>query len=265
MSHPIHFAHANGFPAGSYRRFFDALEAQNLARPLAIPQVGHNPQYPVTNNWPLLVDELCDYIEAHSTEPVVGMGHSLGACLTLLASHKRPELFRSLVLLDPPLAMGIGGLTYGLAKMLGQVERISPAGKSKHRRQHWPNLEDAIDSMASKRLFNGVNRETVRDYIESATCDDGTGGRQLSYLVEVECAIFNTLPHNIGWLPKNPHPGTLLRGSNSDTTRKSWAQSLARKQGFSYGETSGSHLFPMQYPERTAERIAEELATLNAQ
>ena len=88
---PLHFAHANGFPADTYRRLFEALRARGFDQPAAIPQMGHQPEHPVTDGWHHLVDELCHYLEQHCPEPVVGVGHSFGAVVTLMAAHRRPN------------------------------------------------------------------------------------------------------------------------------------------------------------------------------
>ena len=53
------FSHANGFPAGTYRRLFDRWRAAGW-RVEAIERIGHHPDYPVTGNWPRLRDELSD-------------------------------------------------------------------------------------------------------------------------------------------------------------------------------------------------------------
>ena len=45
------FAHANGFPAGTYRTLFEAWRAAGFTVH-ALPKVGHDPRFPVTSNWP---------------------------------------------------------------------------------------------------------------------------------------------------------------------------------------------------------------------
>lgn len=260
---PLHFAHANGFPADTYRRLFEALQQRGFDTPLAIPQMGHQPEHPVTDGWHHLVNELCEYLERQSDSPVLGVGHSFGAVVTLMAAHQRPELFHGVVMLEPPLAMGLGGLVYRWAKTLGQVERISPAGKSRHRRQTWPDIDSAVENLAGKSLFQGIPDGTVRDYVLAATRENDKGERQLSYEVDVECEIFNTLPHHLGKLPPCPRPGLIVRGRDSAVTRSSWTQALARRQGFKYKEMEGGHLFPLQWPDESADQIAAFTTSLS--
>src|SRR5688500_19640395 len=51
-----------------------------------IETIGTDPRYPPTEAWPRLVDELIESI----TEPVYGVGHSLGGYLNYLAAVRRP-------------------------------------------------------------------------------------------------------------------------------------------------------------------------------
>ncbi|MBU6437112.1 MAG: alpha/beta hydrolase, partial [Betaproteobacteria bacterium] len=68
------FSHANGFPASTYRKLF-ALLAPDY-RVASIEKYGHAPHYPVTDNWPRLVDELCALIEREAVgERALLVGH----------------------------------------------------------------------------------------------------------------------------------------------------------------------------------------------
>lgn len=96
----LQFSHANGFPAACYRVFLDALSDRFDVR--AVPCIGHDPRYPVTDGWPRLVDKLIAAIETHG-RPVIGVGHSLGGMLSFLAAVQRPALFHAVILLDAPL------------------------------------------------------------------------------------------------------------------------------------------------------------------
>ena len=89
---PLHFSHANGFPAACYRKMFSHLERDFEIG--FINTIGHDPRVPVTDGWPHLVEELIERIEGYR-QPVLGVGHSLGGYLTMLAAIARPELFRA--------------------------------------------------------------------------------------------------------------------------------------------------------------------------
>ncbi len=119
----LHFAHANGFPAGCYNKLFGLLRGDYTV--IAIEQMGHNSHYPVDDNWENLTRELIDYIERNAGgSAIIGIGHSMGGILTFLASYKRPELFKGIIMLDPPLAYGPLAFFLYLGKKLGLRERL---------------------------------------------------------------------------------------------------------------------------------------------
>ena len=77
---PLVFSHANSFGASTYRVLFKAMKARGFAIS-AIDQLGHDPRYPVTNNWPHLVQQLMDFVQVQADKagaPVFLAGHSLG-------------------------------------------------------------------------------------------------------------------------------------------------------------------------------------------
>ena len=45
----LHFAHANSYPAGTYRLFFEHLSEHYDIQ--ALPMHAHNPAYPVDDGW----------------------------------------------------------------------------------------------------------------------------------------------------------------------------------------------------------------------
>ena len=93
----FHFAHANGFPAGSYNAMFSALP-KNFNR-LHVERFGHDPQFPVNGNWRNQVHELIKHVRKENTDSrgVFGVGHSFGAVITYMAACEAPELFLSLI------------------------------------------------------------------------------------------------------------------------------------------------------------------------
>ncbi|HHJ4328519.1 TPA: alpha/beta fold hydrolase, partial [Klebsiella pneumoniae] len=127
MTQTIFFAHANGFPSGSYRKLFDGLSAHYQVRHLQ--QHGHDPRFPVNDNWHNLVDELVHHLQ-QGDGPVWGVGHSLGGVLHYHAALRHPELYRGLVMLDSPLLTGMDRLLIRTAKRFGFIDRITPAGRT---------------------------------------------------------------------------------------------------------------------------------------
>src|SRR5690606_31917969 len=97
----LHFAHANAYPPGVYRQFLTELSADFHV--LAMDQrplwPGEQPEQ--LHSWHPLADDLVDFLEARGAGEIIGVGHSLGAVITMVAAIRRPVLFRRLVLVDP--------------------------------------------------------------------------------------------------------------------------------------------------------------------
>ena len=88
----IVFSHANSFPASTYGVMFKSLKARGFSIS-AIEKFGHNSQYPITNNWPHLVQQLIDFTQAEvdkNGEPVFLVGHSFGGFVSLMAAALKP-------------------------------------------------------------------------------------------------------------------------------------------------------------------------------
>ncbi len=54
------FSHGNSFPASTYRVMLNSLRNRGFAVD-AVEKFGHDPAYPVTDNWPHLVEQLADF------------------------------------------------------------------------------------------------------------------------------------------------------------------------------------------------------------
>ena len=254
----IHFAHANGFPSASYQALFAALSSDYDV--CQLPLAGHDPDYPVTDNWPHLKQQLIDSIETQSDRPVIGLGHSLGGGLTMMAARERPDLFEAIILLDVPVFSCLESLVVRAVKHFGLVDAVTPAGRSKRRRTQWPDAETALDYFRTRGLFQRFDERCLLDYVDSAIRPAADGGVELAYELSVELAIFRSMPHTLavraGQLAM---PAGILVGRDTDTVRKSQYLRMKRRLGF-YGERiEGTHMFPLEYPEQTAAAINRQL------
>ncbi|MCJ8273045.1 MAG: alpha/beta fold hydrolase, partial [Psychrosphaera sp.] len=163
MSKPrIHFSHANGLPASTYAYLFEMLEDADFC---FVEKMGHG-RFAFNGDWHLLADELIDSIERQSTGPVIGMGHSLGAVVTLLAATKRPELFSKLILLDPVLFCKRKRLAFWVAQRLGLRDWLGPVKRTLSRRSQFDTCEDALAYFSPKTLFKNFHPRCLNDYVK---------------------------------------------------------------------------------------------------
>ncbi|MFZ5756230.1 MAG: alpha/beta fold hydrolase [Pseudomonadota bacterium] len=252
------FSHANGFPSGTYRKFLDELSG--VADVIAPDMYGHDPRFPVDDNWGNLALELLAFLRERADRPVYGIGHSMGAMVTFMAAHREPERFRAIVMLDPPVINGFAAYPFQVLKWLGRADPVTPAGKSKFRRTVWPSREAALAELSRKKLFANFDPDCMRAYVESGTepCAEGV---QLRYRLPVELAGFRTTP-------SNPHrflrplrvPGLLVTGETSDVARPDHVARLHRRHRMEHRVMPGGHLFPLEHPLETAQAIATRIS-----
>lgn len=259
------FSHANGFPAGTYRRLFQRWQAAGW-RVLALERFGHDPAYPVTSNWPHLRDQLIALVDSQVQRggPVFLVGHSLGGYLSLLAACRRPNLAQGVVLIDSPVVAGWRAHGVQVAKATGLIKRVSPGRVSSRRRHQWPSAEEALRHFASKSLFARWQPEVLQDYVRAGTePDPEQGGVRLAFDRAVETRLYNTLPHHFGALLKRHPPACpvhYLGGTRSAEGRQvGMAMTRALTQG-RIGWIEGTHLYPMERPDETAQAVLDVMA-----
>jgi len=250
------FSHANGFPAGTYRQLFALWRAAGW-RVLAVPQFGHDPRYPVTSNWPRLRDQLIDFIDAEAPQGAYLVGHSLGGLLSLLAACKRPDLAQGLVMLDSPVITGWRAHTVRMLKSGRLLPRVGPGKVSQTRRHEWPSRQAVMDHYSAKALFARWAPGVLADYVAAGTVRRG-GKTVLAFEREVETRIYNTLPHQLGaTLRRRPVqcPVGFIAGTRSTEVRQGGLSTVRQLAGERLLWLEGTHLYPMEHPQKTAEAV----------
>ncbi len=256
----IHFAHGNGFPSLSYRKMLNVLKEKHDV--FFIEKIGHDNDYPITDNWTFLVDELISSIESQSNDPVVAVGHSMGGILSLMACVKRPELFEAVITLD---AYIVGKMTLAmlyLAKHMGQIEKLTPAGRTKNRRIHWESKEAVKNYFSSKAFFKNFDPVCFDDYIEYGTKKD-KDGYYLAFDREREYQMYCTIPHRFALFnQKNKVPWALVYGEQSEYMNTKNITAARNLYHMHCEGIKGSHMFPLEYPIESANRIQKVIENM---
>ena len=120
---PLVFAHGNGIPRPVYQKMLIGLSHRFIAT--GIDRFGHDPQYPVTEAWPRLLDQLRSHISSVG-EPVTLLGHGSGGWLSLLAAYRMPELVSAVIMLDAPVPTLRQARLLGLLKQIGMGSIPAP-------------------------------------------------------------------------------------------------------------------------------------------
>ncbi|KIF80860.1 alpha/beta fold hydrolase [Noviherbaspirillum autotrophicum] len=262
MTKPIlHFAHANSYPAGTYRVFFKHLAKNYDVQ--ALDMHAHNPAYPVRDGWTALARELTDELAARYTQPVILAGHSMGGMLSLMAAKARPELVRCVVMLDSPVVAGWRALLLGVAKRIGVDKKFSPAQFSENRRHLWPDADAAYRHYASKAMFAAWPPQVLRDYIEHGL-KPHPQGVTLRFTRETETAVYRSLPHHVGAQVRRgfPVPVGFVGGTESVECRQAGLAATRRLVGRHFAQVPGGHLFPMESPAIAAHAVHAMIQSL---
>ena len=262
----IVFSHANSFPASTYKVLFKSLRSRGYTVK-AVEKFGHDPRYPVSNNWPRVVQQLVDYVQPlveKTGEPAWLVGHSLGGFLSLMAAARQPQLARGVLLIDSPILGGWRSTALGVMKTTQLVGSISPGAVSRKRRDNWPSVEDAFAHFRHKKAFAKWDEQVLWDYVTHGTLEQD-GKRVLAFERDIETAFYNTLPDNLDrLLSRHPVkvPVAFIGGRDSVEMKQ---VGMAMTEQVTKGRTmmlDGSHLFPMEKPLATAAAIEAALRNM---
>lgn len=263
----LHFAHANGMPSAVYAPFFEPLSEFFTIE--YIPMLGVDPDYPIDDHWLSLTQQIIDSIEHtckhHSVEQLVAVGHSLGALCTVQALYQAPERFNQAVLMDPPWIYGKTSLLWHLAKTMDRLplmhhrlmDKLSPAGVSKNRRDVWDSRKDAYEKLRHKGFFKEFDERSFQGYIEHGLEERADGKVTLAIPKSSEVAVFRTNP-SLYWLKPNQAPKppvTLIIGEDSIFLKRRFPQQIQARLNIPYTTHKGGHMFPLEHPDSVAQQV----------
>lgn len=262
----LHFAHANGYTPACFQRMIKPM----LSRYRVIG-VCHRPLWPGSrpeefDDWQIIADDMVRFFDQEGLRGVVGMGHSLGAVVTMYAAHLRPELFSSLVLIDPvflpPPFLQMAAANPSAIKDFPLVKQTL------RRRNHWPSRQAAFEHFRKKPVFRRWSDAALMDYVNYGLAENDRGEVTLKYPREWEVRFY-TLPPMAAWekIPAITQPTLAIRGAESDTLLpQAWQlwQELQPQATFIEMEQVG-HMLLMEQPERLAEHILGFLQELETE
>jgi pimeloyl-ACP methyl ester carboxylesterase len=244
----IHFLPGNGFCGGVYWPFLKRFLPE---RGLFLQDIeGHGdsdaPEHfsgigAVARRVPLVMQDQ----GLRDGRPLVGIGHSFGAALTLKVAADNPGLFKALVLLDPivfptPVWFGMRVMAaLGLHPMTKAALR---------RRRDWPSRADALDRLRGRGIYKGWTEEALECFVDYATHDEG-GKRVLSCPPELEAEIYERPVYPWPSFRNVRVPVLFLYGAGSYPFFAGAAR-LARRAnpGVEVGTVPGHHCFMLEDP-----------------
>ena len=229
----LHFLHANGYPPTCYQPLLDMLANQHHVYGMHLRPLWPHSQPKEIGAWQPLSDDYLLFQEEQKDNPVIAIGHSVGATVLLRAALRRPEKFKSLILIDPVLFPPRFIATYNLIKVIGLAYKFHPliSGALKRRKQ-FENIDKLYTSYRRKRIFRYFSDESLKAYVKGITRPAETGGFELVYSPEWEARIYYTgvwRDMDIWWgLPSLKVPTLIIRGAETDTFLQPAAQRIKR-------------------------------------
>ncbi|MBI5296748.1 MAG: alpha/beta hydrolase [Chloroflexi bacterium] len=252
---PLHFLHANGYPPACYEPLFDLLRSQYRVFGMTLRPLWPDSKPEELRDWNPLSDDLLNFLDEQKVGPLLGVGHSIGAIVTLRAALMQPERFRALVLLDPVLFVPSFILKWNLARLLGVGQRVHPLIPSAlKRRRHFDNLDVVFRGYRKRDVFRYFSDESLRAYISGIARPKDSGGFELAYSPEWEAHIYYTgVWRDMElWrgLPRLQVPTLIIRGAETDTFLERAGELVKRRQPKVQVVTvpRSTHLVPLEHP-----------------
>jgi pimeloyl-ACP methyl ester carboxylesterase len=264
----LHFAHANGFNALTYRTLLEPLAER--AHIYAPDLRGHGmttlPAQPgMAKGWRIYRDDLIRFLEMLPQRPLVLAGHSMGATASVMAAALRPDLVRGLVLIEP-VFVPAGFAILGRAMRLVGIapKKYDLIEKAERRRALFPSIDAAYEAYRERGIFKLWPEAQLRDYLEGGLLPADDGQMRLACAPRWEAEDFRETPLFIPHLARQiVCPVTLLHGdSPGSTCSDAQAKAFLRRKPDTYviKVRGASHFLPMEMPGLVREEILSLMA-----
>lgn len=251
---PLVFVHANGYPPGAYRALLERLAGHCAVTALRQRPLWGERTPPARLRWELFTDDLLAAI-AHSDRPLWLLGHSMGAVVSLFAAARAPQRIRGLLLLDPVFLPTRWVLASRLTPR-ARLQQMPMIRRALARPEQFADAEAAFDFYRPKRAFAGFSDEALRDYVAAGKEPHPQGGLRLAWSGAWEAAVYASAPVVWHRLARVRLPTLGLRGAQSEALSPAAFRRWGRLQPQAELHTCpGGHLFPLEQPAATAERV----------
>ena len=205
--------------------------------------------------WVWYVKDLEHLIERHFDGQALYAGHSLAAVSAIRLASKRPELFWTLIAIDPAI------LPRGLAAIYPFVRRFEPLAQRSqlykgalNRRDHWSSREEALGYFTGRKAFASWPDTAVVAYVDSCLRPGEGGGLTLACPKTWEARTFKYVPHEVaGRLRRLSCQTLILKASRGSI----WNPHLRLSPSTQMREVEGSHFVHLETPQLIADQIRE--------
>ena len=261
----LHFLHANGYPPGCYLPLIDLLKTDFHITSMHLRPLWPGSQPEEIGAWHPFTDDFLLFLNEQKLSPMIAVGHSMGATISLRTALRRPDHFRALVLIDPVLFIPRIIATINLVKAIGLSHKHPLIAGALKRRRHFDNLEDLFNSYRRKSVFRFLDDASLRAYIQGISKPAADGGFDLAYSPEWEARIYYTgVWRDMDlWrgLPTLKVPTLIIRGAESDTFLPVTARRVkhVRPETRIVSLEKSTHLVALEKPREISEIIHDFL------
>jgi pimeloyl-ACP methyl ester carboxylesterase len=177
--------------------------------------------------------------------PLIGVGHSFGAAMTLKVAADNPGMFKALILLDPIVFPGPVWLAMRAMATLGLHPMVKAAQR---RRRAWASRDEVIEKLRGRGIYKGWTEEALACFADYATKDEG-GQRVLCCPPELEAEIYERPVYPWPSFRNVTAPILFLNGASSYPFFQP-ASRLARRAnpGVEVATVPGHHCFMLEDP-----------------
>lgn len=253
----IVFYSANGFPMGTYIEFLKHLSLK--FKPICLSPRACWPDAGIPKdqtNWEMYAYDLIAFVEQKFNKPITVIGHSLGATAAIIAASKRPELFKSLIVIEPA----------SVSTSLGFIIKQSPYFLKKHfqpfksglqKQDVWESREAFYNYYRKHRAYKRFPDKVLKDYAEYGLKPFNNGRYTLTFSSKWETSNYTLAPTIWKYLKKVKIPIQVIGGKPSlfftQDVRDKWMK-ISPNSTLEVNEKYG-HLFPLEAPEDCAKWI----------
>ena len=262
---PLHFLHANGFPPDCYKPLFELLKTEYHVFGMLLRALWGSAKMEEVQDWVPFSSDLLQFLGNDNAwnqgkiEPVIGLGHSVGAVTTLRAALRDPGKFRALILLDPVLLIPKHMVAWKIQRAKDPNANPLIQGALRRRRE-FEDLESVFNAYRERANFRYMSDENLRIYIEGITKPSVHGGYELVFSPDWEAHIYFTSLQDFDIWNSLMHlkvPTLFIRGSETDTFLEEAATLVKQKQPRVKVETleKSTHLLPLERPKEVFDII----------
>ena len=215
----------------------------------------------ILKTWEQLADDLIAFFDQQNLNQIIGIGHSLGAVVTLMATRKRPDLFRRLFLLEPVLFPQYFQWIFKIIPISLRQKIIPVSRIANNRKNQWPNRNNLFESYRKKHIFRDLSDQAINDWIDHGTIKNQEGRLQLAFPKDWESRIYATVPYALDGLFDLEVPVHILRGETTNVISKKVWQQIEEKVPAEnlYELKDASHLAPLEFPNLIANWMMEAI------